>query len=207
MKELVKIQTELKANKDLFNLFGKYGYRSTETILEALKPHLKELGCVVLLSDNIVEVGQPFTLHTESNKNGQSSKLDYNGTRVYVEATATIINSTGDKLSVKAYAREDIEKAGMDASQITGSASSYARKYALCGLFAIDDGRDSDSANAGNAPVDEAKLKSEFETVKKKLNACKKKQDVVDLNAKYEDLWQYQPYIQMRDQKWNQLPE
>lgn len=206
MKELVKIQTELKANKDLFNQFGKYGYRSTETILEALKPLLKELGCVVLLSDNVVEVGQPYQYHTESKKNGQESRNDYNGTRVYVEATATIINSAGDELSVKAYAREDVEKAGMDASQITGSASSYARKYALCGLFAIDDGRDNDSINSGS-PQNDDKLKSEFETVKKKLNACKTKQAVVDLNAKYEDLWNYQPYIQMRDQKWNSLPQ
>lgn len=207
MKELVKIQTELKANKDLFNLFGKYGYRSTETILEALKPYLKDLGCLVLLSDNIVEVGQPYTYHAESNKNNQSSKTDYNGTRVYVESTATIINSAGDKISVKAYAREDVEKAGMDASQITGSASSYARKYALCGLFAIDDGRDSDSIGNKNQQGDDAKLMSEFETVKKKFNACKKKGDVVKVNEKYEDLWNYPPYIQLRDMKWNQLPE
>ena len=205
MKELVKIQTELKANKDLFNQFGKYGYRSTETILESLKPYLKELNCIVTLSDDIVEVGQPFTYHSESGNNGKVSKCDYNGTRVYVKATARITNYDGDSVAVTAYAREDIEKAGMDASQITGSASSYARKYALCGLFAIDDGRDSDSLNSGT-PQNDDKLKSEFETVKKKLNACKKRQDVVDLNAKYEDLWQYQPYIQLRDAKWNQLP-
>ena len=206
MKELVKIQTELKATKDMFNSFGKYGYRSTETILEALKPFLKELNCIVTLSDNIVEVGQPFTYHSENSNNGKVTKSDYNGTRVYVQATATIINSQGQSVSVKAYAREDVEKAGMDASQITGSASSYARKYALCGLFAIDDGRDSDSLN-GDSPQNDDKLKSEFETVKKKLNACKKRDDVVALNDKYQDLWGYQPYIQLRDQKWSSLPQ
>lgn len=206
MKELVKIQTELKANKDLFNKFGQFGYRSTETILEALKPLLKELGCAVTLSDSIVEVGQPYTYHAESKANGKESKSDYAGTRVYVEAQATLINKDGGTISVKAYAREDIDKAGMDFSQVTGSASSYARKYALCGLFAIDDGRDSDSANAGQV-VDEDKLRSEFTTVKKKLDSCKKKQDVVDLNAKHQKLWGYQPYVQYRDMKYNQLPQ
>ena len=205
MKELVKIQTELKANKDLFNSFSNYGYRSTETILEALKPHLKELGCVVLLSDEIVELSQPYTYNTQDTKKGVVNS--YNGTRVYVKATATIINAAGEKISTVGYAREDIAKAGNDAAQITGAASSYARKYALCGLFAIDDGRDNDSIASGKNQPDDAKLKSEFETVKKKLNACKTKQSVVDLNAKYEDLWGYQPYIQLRDQKWTSLQQ
>lgn len=206
MKELVKIQTELKANKDLFNSFSNYGYRSTETILEALKPFLKELNCIVTLSDEIVEIGQPFTHITQVKKNNQESVSNYNGTRVYVKSTATLINSEGAKMSAVGFAREEVAKAGYDAAQITGSTSSYARKYALCGLFAIDDGRDNDRLASEKQPAD-AKLKSEFETVKKKLNACKKKQDVVDLNAKYQDLWGYQPYITIRDAKWTQLPE
>lgn len=186
MKELVKIQTELKANKDLFNSFGGYGYRSAETILEAVKPLLKETNCTIVVSDDIQQVGDRF----------------------YVKATATIKNEKGEVESAISFAREALTKKGQDESQVTGAASSYARKYALCGLLAIDDRRDADTQNnGGNVPKTEDQLKSEFETVKKKLNACKKKDDVVKLNAKYEDLWNYQPYIQMRDQKWSVLPE
>lgn len=186
MKELNKIQVELKANKDLFNQFGGYGYRSAETILEAVKPILKETNCTIIVSDDIQMVGE----------------------RIYVKATATIKNEKGESEAAVSFAREALTKKGMDESQVTGAASSYARKYALCGLLAIDDRRDADTHNnGGNAPKTEDQLKSEFETVKKKLNACKKKDDVVKLNAKYEDLWNYQPYIQMRDQKWSVLPE
>lgn len=186
MKELVKIQTELRANKDLFNQFGGYGYRSTESILEAAKPFMVEYSCSIVISDEINLIGDRF----------------------YVKATATIKNDKGETESAVAFAREAISKKGMDEAQVTGAASSYARKYALCGLLAIDDRRDADSQNnGGTAPKTEDQLKSEFETVKKKLNACKKKDDVVKLNAKYEDLWNYQPYIQMRDQKWSVLPE
>ena len=143
MKELIEIQTRLNAPKSRRNDFGKYNYRSAEDILKAAKPLLKELGCVLLLSDEVKEVGAAYTYNTQ-NKNGASA---YQGTRVYVVATATIINSQGEKLSVQGMAREEVVKAGMDAAQITGAASSYARKYALNGLFAIDDGTDADSLN------------------------------------------------------------
>lgn len=185
MKELNKIQVELKANKDLFNLFGGYGYRSAETILEAVKPLLKETNCTIIVSDDILMVGDRF----------------------YVKATATIKNEKGEVESATSFAREALTKKGQDESQITGAASSYARKYALCGLLAIDDRRDADTQNnGGTAPKTEDQLKSEFVTAKKKLAACKTKDDVVKLNEKYEDLWSYQPYIQERDMKYNSLP-
>lgn len=123
MKELLMIQQGLKAPKGQYNNFGKYKYRSCEDILEAVKPLLAEQACVLLLSDDI----------------------DFIEGRHYVRATATIINSEGKSLSVSASAREQDNKAGMDASQLTGSTSSYARKYALNGLFCIDDTKDADT--------------------------------------------------------------
>lgn len=125
MLELLKIQTELKAPKTQFNKFGGYQYRSCEDIVEALKPLQEKYKCVVLLNDELVIIGD----------------------RYYIKATATIINEKGDKLSVSALAREPETKKGMDESQITGSSSSYARKYALNGLFAIDDTKDADATN------------------------------------------------------------
>jgi outer membrane cobalamin receptor len=183
MQELVKIQTELKANKDLFNSFGGYGYRSAESILEAVKPLLKETNCTIVVSDDITMVGD----------------------RIYVKAIATIKNEKGETESAVSFAREAATKKGMDDSQITGAASSYARKYALCGLLAIDDRRDSDATNNGN-PINENKLKSEFAAIQKKMDGCKFKEDLIALNEKHEDLWNYQPYVQYRDMKWNVLP-
>ena len=149
MKELIEIQNRLNAPKSRRNDFGKYNYRSAEDILKAAKPLLKELGCVLLLSDEVKEVGSAYTFNTQENdsRSGKSSASAYNGTRVYVIATATIINSQGERLSVTGMAREEVAKKGMDAAQITGAASSYARKYALNGLFAIDDSVDADSLN------------------------------------------------------------
>lgn len=122
--KLNQIQVNLSAKKSKRNSFGNYNYRSAEDILEALKPHLKETGCVLNLSDEIVLIGD----------------------RIYVKATATL--SYGDEsVSSSAFAREPIAKKGTDESQITGGASSYSRKYALCGLFAIDDGVDADLTN------------------------------------------------------------
>ncbi|HDF3854601.1 TPA: ERF family protein [Clostridioides difficile] len=124
--KLVNIQSTLKAPKSQFNSVGKYNYRSCEDILEGLKPILKEEKALVVLDDNIVQIGNRF----------------------YVEATATLIDAeTGEKISVKALAREDETKKGMDLAQVTGSVSSYARKYALNGLFCIDDTKDSDATN------------------------------------------------------------
>ena len=118
---LAGIQSRLVAPKDLNNSFGNYKYRSCEGILNALKPLLAEACAVVTMSDDIVEVAG----------------------RIYVKATATLI-CAGESIAVVAYAREAMAKKGMDDAQVTGSASSYARKYALNGLFAIDDTKDAD---------------------------------------------------------------
>ncbi|HBF4149896.1 TPA: ERF family protein [Clostridioides difficile] len=124
--KLVNIQNTLKAPKNQYNNFRKYNYRSCEDILEGLKPILKEEKALVILDDKVVQIG----------------------TRFYVEATATLIDAeTGEKVSAKALAREDETKKGMDLAQVTGSVSSYARKYALNGLFCIDDTKDSDATN------------------------------------------------------------
>lgn len=120
--KLIKIQQELNAPKNLFNSFGGYSYRSAESILEAVKPLLKKYNCSLLLGDKIVNVGE------------------FN----YVKSTATLATQE-ENVSVTAYAREAKTKKGMDDAQITGSASSYARKYALNGLFAIDDTKDPDT--------------------------------------------------------------
>jgi hypothetical protein len=117
------IQAKLKAPKGQYNNFGKYKYRSCEDIVEAVKPLLAEAGYHLILSDDIVLVGD----------------------RVYVKATATVFNGTDVLGTATAFAREPQDKKGMDASQITGTASSYARKYALNGLFAIDDTKDADT--------------------------------------------------------------
>lgn len=123
MKELVMIQQELKAPKGQYNNFGKYKYRSCEDILEAVKPLLADQACTLVISDDIMLIGDRF----------------------YVKATATLTNSEGVKEVATAYAREQDVKSGMDSSQLTGATSSYARKYALNGLFCIDDTKDADT--------------------------------------------------------------
>jgi hypothetical protein len=125
MKELVIIQKELKAPKSQTNAFGKYKYRSLEDVLEALKPIMNSNKCFLIINDEIVLIGE----------------------RYYVKATATLHNDEGQSISCSALAREDNDKKGMDLSQLTGATSSYARKYALNGLFAIDDTKDADATN------------------------------------------------------------
>ena len=155
MKELIAIQAKLNAPKERRNEFGKYNYRSAEDILKAVKPLLNENGCVLLLSDEIYEFGGRF----------------------YVEATATLINAQGEKLSVKGFAREEETKKGMDASQITGTASSYARKHALNGLFAIDDGVDADRLNTSPSYTEKGqkggKAEVTLEEAIAEMHACK----------------------------------
>lgn len=122
MKELIAIQQELKAPKELQGVGVKYKYRSCESILENLKPLMKKHNCFILLTDNIEEFGS----------------------RVYIKATATLANSEGQSVSSTGYAREDESNRLMGVAQLTGSTSSYARKYALNGLFCIDDSKDFD---------------------------------------------------------------
>lgn len=126
MKQLVEIQNELKAPKSQFNKFGGYKYRNAEDILEAVKPLLFKHKCTLTISDDIVCAGE----------------------RIYVKATV-IISNGADSISVSAFAREPEVQKGMSESQITGASSSYARKYALNGMFAIDDTKDSDATNEG----------------------------------------------------------
>lgn len=122
--KLVEIQSRLHAPKDQFNEFGRYKYRNAESILEAAKPLLKEQGCTLTITDDIVPVAD----------------------RIYVKAVVTVSDGT-ESVSVQAFAREEETKKGMDGSQVTGASSSYARKYALNGLFAIDDTKDADALN------------------------------------------------------------
>ena len=123
-EKLSKVQTELKAPKGQYNSFGKYKYRSCEDILEAVKPLNAKHGVVLTVGDEVVEISNRF----------------------YVKATATFVDiESGEKIINTALAREDDAKKGMDGSQITGTASSYARKYCLNGLYCIDDTKDADT--------------------------------------------------------------
>lgn len=126
VESMATIQSSLKAPKGQTNKFGGYKYRSCEDILEAVKPHLQSHSLVLTITDEITEVGG----------------------RVYVKATAVVHNKDGHSIQTTGFAREEENKKGMDSSQITGSASSYARKYALNGLFCIDDTKDSDATNS-----------------------------------------------------------
>jgi len=148
MKELIEIQAELKSPKNQRNNFGNYNYRSCEDILEAVKPLLEAKGCVLTLSDEVVNVGD---------KN-------------YVKATAIFYYTDGN-IQTTALAREAVTQKKVSDPQITGSASSYARKYALNGLFAIDDTKDDDATNQHNKPqaikhtVDEVKSLAKLKNV------------------------------------------
>jgi len=139
VQKLARIQRELKAPKNQYNSFGKYNYRNCEDIMEAVKPFLEDL--ILIVSDDIVQVGE----------------------RYYVKATASLIDTNEKVLSNTAFARESETKAGMDSAQITGAASSYARKYALNGLLAIDDTKDADSQDNSQ------KTKATPKTVKTEL--------------------------------------
>lgn len=152
---LSKIQSLVKAPKGQFNKFGNYKYRSCEDIVEAVKVVINPLGFHLTLSDEIVLIG----------------------TRVYVKATATLTNDE-QTYSAVAYAREEETKKGMDGAQITGAASSYARKYALNGLFAIDDTKDADATN--NHDKEEGPTKDE----KFILHALILQTDMTDSEAK-----------------------
>ena len=146
MNILNKIQQELKAPKNQKNSFGNYKYRSCEDILEAVKPLLGD--ATLTLSDEIVCFAESSAQATEKylDKNGLPQIIRSGGSKIYVKATATL--KDGDVIeTATAYAREADNKKGMDEAQITGSASSYARKYALNGLFLIDDTKDSDATN------------------------------------------------------------
>lgn len=130
---LSHIQVELKAPKNLYNSFGRYKYRNAESILEAAKPLCAKHGCTLTVSDEVILIGN----------------------RYYIKATATVQDKDGNATSATALAREDETKKGMDGAQITGTASSYARKYALNGLFCIDDTKDPDTNEYHNQTTED----------------------------------------------------
>lgn len=138
-EKLLNIQQELKAPKNQRNNFGGYNYRSCEDILEAVKPLLKANKCILTIDDELVNIGE----------------------RYYIRATATLADAENaeDYYSNTAYAREAETKKGMDESQVTGACSSYARKYALNGLFCIDDVKDADATNTHGKEEPKAEVK------------------------------------------------
>lgn len=156
---LTKITRELKAPKNLKNSFGNYSYRNAESIYEAVKPLLEKHQASLIISDSIEAIGDRF----------------------YIKATATLSDSKGESVSATAYAREAFAKKGMDEAQITGSASSYARKYALGGLFLLDDNKDIDSLDNSDANISTpAKTAKEYaqEVTQTLINAGFNLQDI-----------------------------
>ncbi len=143
-ERVVIVQHELKAPKGQYNQFGKYRYRSAEDILNSVKPLLAVNDLVLTLSDELIALGS----------------------RIYIKATATLQDClSGNAISVDAYAREDEVIKGMSGSQITGAASSYARKYALNGLFLIDDTKDADATNDGTANANNNRLQESLNRI------------------------------------------
>lgn len=161
-ERLIAVQSQLKVPKNQYNDYGGFKYRSCEDILEAVKPLLQKEGLYVTIADDIVVIGERF----------------------YVKATATL--SDGENaISNHAFAREDAAKKGMDGSQVTGTASSYARKYALNGLLAIDDTKDADALNYGT-PIKAADTTKAADNGKAKAIAeASKASDLAALNAIY----------------------
>jgi len=156
MEKLIKIQSELKAPKNQFNSFGKYKYRNQEDVLEAVKPLLLKHGCTLTIHDEIKEISNI----------------------IFVEATATITDGK-NTIEVKAQAGIDPNRKGMDIAQSFGASSSYARKYALNGLFLIDDNKDPDTTNVGEKkPNVTVESSLELEQVNNNLKMCNSLDDI-----------------------------
>lgn len=161
------IQSNLKAPKGQYNNFGKYKYRSCEDILESVKPLLSQHDCALVITDDIVMLGE----------------------RIYVKATAKLISGS-EHIESSAFAREEDTKKGMDSSQVTGAASSYARKYALNGLFCIDDTKDSDTTNTGQESSERDKAIKEAKSAKtmKELESVWNKYTSLKTDAAFKSL-------------------
>jgi len=178
IKKVSKVQSELKAPKNQFNRFGNYAYRNAEDILESVKPLLSREGLVLTISDDIVQVGD----------------------RYYVKATATLTDGV-NKLTNSALARESESEKGMQASQLTGSTSSYARKYALNGLLCIDDTKDADDLNkhGKDTPTPPAPKKKELTDEEKAAEIKKKVDEMVNRISKSDkvivDSPEYETYV------------
>ena len=181
--DLAIIQAEVQAPKNKFNSFGKYAYRSAENIIEAVKPIINPKGYHLILSDEMVIIGE----------------------RYYIKATATISNGE-QSYSATSYAREPEEKKGMDSAQISGTTGSYSRKYALNGLFALDDNKDSDATSTETKPnvvVEEITLTKDEETeLINSLNTCTELGHVKELwnnlNVKYQAIKQVRNLVTNR---------
>lgn len=158
-ERVIAVQSQLKAPKSQWNDFGSYYYRNCEDILEAVKPLLKAEGLLLTITDDIVMIGDRF----------------------YVKATATLTDGE-QSLPCQAFAREEASKKGMDGSQVTGTASSYARKYALNGLLAIDDTKDADTLNNGK---NTGTTKDDDKGKEKAIKEAKKAPDLAALSAIY----------------------
>lgn len=163
MEELQKIQSELKAPKNQYNKFGGYKFRNQEDILEAVKPLMKKYDCTLTLSDDLLMLGERF----------------------YVKATATFTNKDGKSVQTTAFAREELVKKSMDASQITGSASSYARKYALNGLFCIDDTKDADTMDNTQQPTQAGGADETLTLAIQELRAAQSRETLNSIYANY----------------------
>jgi len=158
-EKLLEIQTELKAPKNQYNSFGNYNYRNVEDILEAVKPLCKKNKCTLILSDSVINIGD----------------------RYYIQSTARLLDIEKlESIEVNGLARESLEKKGMDSSQITGATSSYARKYALNGLFNIDDTKDSDSREMTKKTIKTA-TEQDVKKVNNTLDSIKEKQKIFTL--------------------------
>lgn len=178
VEKLMNIQQELKVNKGQYNSFGGYKYRSCEDILEAVKPLLARNGVVLTLNDELVQVGE----------------------RYYIKAEARLfdIKDKSDLIINTAYARESESKKGMDESQVTGTASSYARKYALNGLFAIDDTKDADTDEYHKQTNDDNKKisKTQVEALKKSIE-----NNLLDVNGTDKEILKKYGYEKIEDIK------
>ena len=184
-EKLSNIQNELKAPKGQFNKFGGYKYRSCEDILEAVKPLCKKYKTTLILSDEIVVLGEGNTRIIEDDEERTRRQI-CTGQRFYIKAIATLYDTENNNEQVwnMAYAREEENKKGMDGSQITGTASSYARKYALNGLFNIDDTKDADTDEfTKQQQQDDDKVidKSQVQALNKSIENAGIKDDVVEL--------------------------
>src|SRR5690554_6203940 len=172
-KKLIKIQSNLSVPKNQYNQFGKYKYRSCEDIIEAVKPLLEENNLTMTISDELVLIGD----------------------RYYIKAKVTVYDSEkGEKIETTGYAREAENKKGMDESQITGAASSYARKYALNGMFAIDDTKDADATNDHDKkkPQTDKSNKTKYISMIRRLYAQNQKK-VEPVIVEYLDKFNYDP--------------
>lgn len=171
IEKLIEIQSELKAPKNQTNTFGKYKYRSCEDILEAVKPHLLKQGLYLSITDELVNIGD----------------------RYYVKASVIITDGV-DRWSVDGFAREEENKKGMDGSQVTGASSSYARKYALNGMFGIDDAKDSDATNTHEKEPNKVSAQEAIQTANL-LNIAIAEANVADSYDKLKTVWASYPML------------